>query len=295
MIEDELAFVEWIRRHAPPHEALRTGPGDDMAVVVLDGGKTVLVASDQLLAGVHFDPQRDPPDLVGRKAVGCCLSDCAAMAVRPMAMTLSIAWPTDRPFEEACRILEGAWTLASTFDVPLAGGDTTRWKHPAAVDIAVVAAPYAGIEPVRRSGAKPGDGLFVTGRLGGSRLGKHLRFTPRVVEARELAAALGSRLHAMIDLSDGLSLDLWRVCKASGVGARLFESALAEVVSDDARTCARTSGKTVLEHVLGDGEDFELLFAADGEVSAAGIQAYRIGEIVEGEGMTLVAPDGRET
>ncbi|HLQ43232.1 MAG TPA: AIR synthase-related protein, partial [Planctomycetaceae bacterium] len=146
--------------------------------------------------------------------------------------------------------------------------------------------------PVCRSGAKPGDWLFVTGPLGGSLLGKHLTFTPRVREALELHHAVD--LHAMIDLSDGLSTDLHHLLDESGVGATLFADLIP--VSDAARQM--TDGRTPLEHALGDGEDFELLFAVsadDGGKLVSGecsTSARRIGEIEAAAGCRLCEADG---
>ena len=182
-------------------------------------------------------------------------------------------------------------TLADEFGVPLAGGDTTRWEHPLALDVAITAVPHEGIDPVTRSGAKPGDTLFVTGRLGGSLLGRHFSFTPRVKEAEAVARCLGGRLHAMIDISDGLSLDLWRVCEASGVGAALDERLLQSVISHDAEVAVGEDGRTSLDHVLSDGEDFELLMAVDGLVDASNVPLFEIGRVTDG-GLTIRKDDG---
>ena len=171
------------------------------------------------------------------------------------------------------------------------GGDTTAWSKPLAIDVAVVAVPYDGIEPVTRSGARVGDGLYVTDQLGGSLLGRHLSFTPRVHEARALAGMLGQRLHAMIDISDGLALDMWRMCKSSGTGAVLDEGQLEQVVSDDARSAA-ADGRTPLDHALSDGEDFELLIAVDGDATQSPVPLYSIGQVTEA-GLAIRRADGR--
>ena len=187
------------------------------------------------------------------------------------------------------------FAIAAEYDLALAGGDTTRWNHPLVIDVAITASPHEGIEPVTRFGAKPGDTLYVTGRLGGSLLGRHLEFTPRVHEARELAQHLGDRLHAMMDISDGLSLDLWRMCQASKVGATLDEGQLEAVISDDARRAAVAygpDGPGPLERALGDGEDFELLLAAIGDVSDVPVTVYPVGEITPAD-LRLRCADGR--
>lgn len=267
--------------------------------VVDGGGGRVLVASDMLLDGVHFDSTRHDLAMIGRKAIACNLSDCAAMAVRPLAAVVSVALPGAWTLAKAKELFEGMFAVADEFGLAIVGGDTTSWRHPLAIDVAITAVPYDGIEPVRRSGARVGDTLCVTGKLGGSLMGRHLTFTPRVTEARTLAGALGNRLHAMMDISDGLSLDLWRMCDASGVGAVLSERLLLEVVSDAAKRMSEADGRPALEHALSDGEDFELLLAVDpnagepAEWSARlGVPIGPVGRITEtGYGIELC--DGR--
>ncbi|MBI4717783.1 MAG: thiamine-monophosphate kinase [Planctomycetes bacterium] len=257
---DELEFVEWLRRRQSAHPAVALGIGDDMAALTLPPG-FVLVSSDMLLDGIHFDTARHAPALIGRKAIACGLSDCAAMAVQPVAATVSVALPVSWGSAESHALYEGLFALAAEFGTAIVGGDTTRWPNPLAVDVTIAAVPLPGIDPVTRSGARVGDQLYVTGALGGSILGRHLTFTPRITAAREIAHAAGIRLHAMMDISDGLSLDLWRLCQASGVGAILEESLLASVIHEDARTLAARDGKPPLDHAFSDGEDFELLIA----------------------------------
>ena len=290
---DELQWVSWLQHRAGKADArpaIALGIGDDMAAIAARA-ELVLVSSDMLLDGVHFDLARHDPSLVGRKAIACSLSDCAAMAVRPIAFTVSIALPKSLERKTVEQIFEGMFTLADEFDVPLAGGDTTRWDHPLVLDVAITAVPHDGVDPVTRSGAKPGDTLFVTGKLGGSLARRHLTFTPRVKEAEAIARCLGGRLHAMIDISDGLSLDLWRVCEASGVGAVLDERLLQDVVSHDAQVASEQDGNPALGHVLSDGEDFELLLAVNGPVDAPDISLFEIGRVTDG-GLTIRKDDG---
>jgi thiamine-monophosphate kinase len=294
MANGELEFVEWLRRRstlADLHPSVTLGVGDDMAILNLPSGE-VLTSCDMLLDGVHFDTKRHDLALIGRKAIACSLSDCAAMAVCPAAVTVSVALPIECPAADAHRLYEGMLAIAAEFEVPIVGGDTTSWDRPLAIDVAITARPYEGIGPVRRSGAKPGDRLYVTGPLGGSLLGRHLTFTPRIQEARTLAQALGDRLHAMIDVSDGLSLDLWRVCEASAVGAVLDERELQMVVSEDAKQAAAADGRAPLDHALSDGEDFELLVVASGEIADPKVPLHPVGDVVE-QGMALRRLDGR--
>lgn len=278
----ELALVDWLTERSVHRAPVIVGIGDDMAAVGWTQG-SVLLSSDMLLDGVHFDSRRHRFTEIGRKAVACCLSDCAAMAVRPTALLLSLALAKTDTLENVQALLSAAVALANEFDTPLVGGDTTRWGHPLAIDVSVAAAPYDGIEPVRRSGARPGDRLYVTGVLGGSLLGRHLSFTPRIHEARQLASALGDRLHAMIDISDGLALDLWRICQASHVGAVIEEELLRRITSEDAAKLAEEDGRPVLDHVLGDGEDFELLLAVEGRPDDAGVPLHSVGRITEAD------------
>ncbi len=278
----ELQFVQWLKAHQCGSPSLPLGIGDDMAMLCMPVGE-MLIAADMLLDGVHFDSARHDLASIGYKAIACNLSDCAAMAVKPLAATVSAAFPDHWPAESAQRIFEGINELAAVYDVAIAGGDTTVWDKPLVIDVAIVAVPFDGIAPVRRSGARVGDALFVTGTLGGSLSGKHLNFKPRVNEAKILAEEFGEQLHAMMDLSDGLGLDLRRMCDASGVGARLDEEALRSAASNDAKKLARESEEALIERVLFDGEDFELLLAVAngvdvGEVAArASISLTRVG------------------
>ncbi len=290
----ETEFVDWLAAQPSAADSVTLGIGDDMASLATSC-KTMLISSDMLLEGVHFDLEREDPALVGRKLVACCASDCAAMAVRPMAMTVSVAWPKSRPVAMLKNIFEGAFGEARRLGVAIVGGDTTSWDHPIALDAVVVAEPYPDVEPVRRDQAKSGDGLYVTGPLGGSRAGHHLTFEPRISEAKALAQCLGASLHAMIDVSDGLSLDLWRMCKASGVGAVLEESLLEDAISAAAIRLAESTGRSPLDHALTDGEDFELLLAVDPVASLPeSVTLFRVGSIVS-EGFHLQARDGSLT
>jgi thiamine-monophosphate kinase len=179
------------------------------------------------------------------------------------------------------------------------GGDVTSWKQPLmTVGTTVVSRP-AGILPIRRSGAKPGDLLFVTGDLGGSVLGHHLAFIPRVEEARQLAALV--TIHAMMDISDGLSTDLNHIARESGVAAEIRADAVP--ISDDARKLAKADGRTPLDHALNDGEDFELLLAVEpmdaqdllNRNPLENVRLTCIGKITEGHGVTILGEDGKAT
>jgi len=291
----EWALIDWIRRRtAGDAAAVPIGPGDDMARVLL-GQTDALVTTDTLLEGTHFRLEEATPRQVGYKALAVSLSDCAAMAAEPVAAVAWVALPEGARMAFAEALSAGLLDAAERFACPLVGGDVTSWNAPLAIGTSVVARS-AGIEPVRRGGARPGDVLLVTGRLGGSGLGRHLSFVPRVAEARRLAGAVA--LHAMIDLSDGLSTDLNHVCCESGVGAEV--DARAVPVSPDAEQMAEADGRSPLAHALSDGEDFELLLAVSAEDAGrlardrplGDLPLTAIGRAVEGEGATLIEADG---
>lgn len=253
---------------------VRIPPGDDMAGLRLRRGE-LLVAVDQVIAGRHFRAGT-PWHLVGRKAVCRNLSDVAAMAGTPLACVASAALPPGLPQQAVAELYEGLRSTAETYGCPLVGGDTGAL--PSDDDALVVAVtiladwPTDLPGPITRCGALAGDGIYVTGRLGGSLgadgLGRHLTFEPRLEESVSLARMLGERLHAMIDVSDGLGMDARHLAEASEV----------EVILDVERLpCA--PGCTWAE-ALGDGEDYELCFAAAGPVPSEvrGLPITRVGE-----------------
>ncbi len=288
----ERELIEWLSSRWRETGSVLLGIGDDMAVVRHEGD-SICFSTDMLLDGVHFDRRKHEPEMIGRKSVGCVLSDCAAMAAVPVAIAVSTALPADWTVDDSKRLFIGMDESAREFGCEIVGGDTTCWEQRLAIDVALIA--RSPDPPVRRSGARVGDTLLVTGTLGGSGLGSHLTFTPRIREARSMAEHLGPSLHAMIDLSDGLSLDLHRMCEASGVGAELDETLLVQVISPDAVAAAGRDGRTPLEHALEDGEDFELLAAVTADAChdrIEGVASYPVGRIVE-SGVSIRRADGR--
>lgn len=265
MSKGELAFVEWLRVNCTADPArVPLGIGDDMAAVTLDG-RTVLITADMLLDTVHFETDKQDLALIGRKALACSLSDCAAMACHPRGAVISVALPDTMSMDDAKRLYAGLAAIGGEYACPIIGGDTTSWRYPLAIDVSMLAEPMTSRGPVRRDGARPGDRILVTGPLGGSILGRHLSFTPRLREAEAIVKAAGSNVHAMMDLSDGLALDASRMCQASGCCAEFYEAAVTRVASDDAHELSRRDGRSVLDHVFQDGEDFELLLAVSPE------------------------------
>jgi thiamine-monophosphate kinase len=275
----EHAFVEWVRRRTPTHPDVKIGPGDDAAVLTGFGTADLIVTTDMLLDGSCFSLSEAGPRRVGRKAMGVNLSDIAAMAGIPRAAVVSVGLPRTGGQSIAEELFLGMKELASEFNTPIVGGDTNSWDGPLVISVTVLGT-VGNKGPVARNSAKSGDWLFVTGPLGGSILGHHLDFTPRVHEALELHERFD--LHAMIDISDGFALDLHRLCEASGCGAIVDADKVP--VSDAARRL--NDDKSPLEHALGDGEDFELLFAVprdDGEqlLHDSTVPVFFVGECIE--------------
>ena len=267
---DILAFLQ---RTAAPDTRVPIHIGDDLAAIALPRtDELLLVGADQVLEGVHFDLSTASLRAVGRKAVNRNLSDCAAMACVPVAMVATLALPLGRSLD-ATELIAGIRQAGEAFRCPLIGGDTGSWQGPLAISVTVLGRS-AGLRPVRRDGAKPGDRLYVTGPLGGSLTnGRHLSFTPRVDLAIELAAR--HAIHAMLDLSDGLSRDLPRICATSNVGARI----------DAARIPIHADAAGSLDGALHDGEDYELLFASPDAIDHSHV--IEIGEVVAGPGIWL--------
>jgi len=300
MSKGERRLVEWLAaRFRATAERVPIGIGDDMAAVRLGGGE-VLLTADMLMDGVDFHTEEHSPQIIGRKALACSLSDCAAMAVRPVAAIVSLALPNAWSMEQAQALYAGMEPLAREFDVNIVGGDTNSWDGKLVIDVCIAAEAWPGLAPVRRDGARVGDLICISGQLGGSILGHHLSFDPRVRLARDLRMQLGGDLHAMMDISDGVLLDLARMCEASGVGAELDAARLSQMASADARTAASSDGRSVLDHVLADGEDFELLCAVaahraeriTNESDHTLWSGEPVGRFVE-RGLWLVHADGR--
>jgi thiamine-monophosphate kinase len=249
----EFAYIDWLRRQTPGHPQVPLGPGDDCALV---RGTQFdwLVTTDMLLEGSHFVVAEAGPVRVGRKAMAVNLSDIAAMGGRPVAAVVSLGLPRHGTQALAEGLYAGLRAMADAFDTAVVGGDTNSWAGPLVLSVTLLGEPGPH-GPIRRSGAKPGDWLLVTGPLGGSILGKHLDFTPRMKEVAILQQHVVP--HAMIDVSDGLAADAHHLCEESGCGAILFGDRVP--ISDAAR--AMNDTRTPLDHALSDGEDFELAFA----------------------------------
>ena len=260
----ERQFISWLRHRLPPHPLLRLGPGDDAAVLNTAHLEQCVLTVDLLTDHVDFELSEVDARRVGRKALAVNLSDLAAMASQPLAGVVALALPREGGMDLAKALYEGMLPLAQQYDLAIAGGDTNSWDGPLAISITLLGS-VTGRGPLCRDGARPGDRIIVTGSFGGSILGRHLDFEPRVGEALALHARY--ELHAGIDVSDGLSLDLAHILDESRCGAVIGADAIP--IADDARLLAEklADGSTPLEHALGDGEDFELVLAVPPQVA----------------------------
>ena len=296
---NEFELIGRLTRSLATNQAVVVGAGDDCAV--LDVGlaeRLMLFKTDAVVEGIHF-AAGTPPEKIGHKALGRCLSDIAAMAGTPVAALITIALP--RKFDPAVieAVYSGMNTLARRHQLAIVGGETTSNPERMLLSVAVLGFVARG-KALLRSGAEVGDAIFVTGELGGSLAGKHLEFRPRLEQAQWLAQHFS--VHSMIDLSDGLAGDLRHVLKASRVGAELLSSAIP--ISADARRAAKSksSTKPPLLAALTDGEDFELLFTLASRDAVPLLDAWRkrfpnlplscIGKITTGEGITIKDQQG---
>ena len=220
--------------------------GDDCAVVGFAGTKNLLVLkTDCVVERIHFQTSTNP-ERVGWKAMMRPLSDFAAISALPQFALITLIVPATRSTSWVKKLYRGLNRAASRFGVAIVGGETSATRGPAAISVSV----SGFVEKNRwisRSGGKRGDDLFVTGRLGGSLLEKHLRFVPRIDESRWLTKNF--HVHAMMDLSDGLGADLPRLAKASKLGFKIDKEALP--LAPGAK----------IDNAISDGEDYELLFA----------------------------------
>ncbi|MCG8585930.1 MAG: thiamine-phosphate kinase, partial [Pirellulales bacterium] len=257
----EREFVDWLRTLTSSDDRLRLGIGDDAAVMRWRQDRDLVVTTDLLVDQVHFDLASGvEPQRVGRKALAVNLSDLAAMATQPVGAVVSLALPRSAGMNLAKGIYDGMLSLAREFDCPIVGGDTNVHSGPLVISVTAFGTPAGDHNGVwQRRGAKSGDRLLVTGSLGGSILGRHLDFQPRVEEAKKLHDRFD--IHAAMDISDGLAIDLARLIAESDCGATLIAADIP--VSEAAHSVAAKSGRTPLEHALSDGEDFELLLAVE--------------------------------
>ncbi len=288
---NELEFIRKLTEKTLHTDSISAAIGDDTAILEAENDSQILVTTDMLMDGVHFQIASQNPKMIGHKSLAVSLSDIAAMAGRPFAAFMSVALPKDSSEDWLRQFTDGLLELAGKFETTLAGGDTNFWQGPLVVNITLLGKVKKG-EAIRRSGARPGDRIFVTGSLGGSLKGRHLNFMPRVKEA--LALKESYRPTAMIDISDGLASDLRHICEQSRCGALIDRQKIpisTDVDSEDPFKSAMT-----------DGEDFELCFCLPWEdaerLKAQGhiltTPVVEIGEIVDEKEIFYLDQSGKQ-
>jgi thiamine-monophosphate kinase len=304
----EKALISEIRRMAKSpgvSRIIQTGIGDDCAILRIPPGNDTLVTTDFSLEGVHFRRDWHPPESVGHRCLARGLSDIAAMGGEPVAFFLSLAVPRDLAQSWITRFTRGLLALASKHDVTLAGGDTAESPNGILADIIVFGTVPKG-RAILRSGARPGDRIYVTGVLGAAAAAvhqfqagrgnkptlrtyaRHFYPEPRIEAARLLREK--ALVTAMIDLSDGLSTDLAHICEESGFGAEIRSAAI------PLARAGKPAHSVTFEEALHGGEDYELLFTAPPTkripLEIAGVRITQIGEITRSKQIRLVIESG---
>ena len=295
----EKSLIQGIRRAVRSGgKSIQVGIGDDCAVLSPPRGHEILLTTDFTLEGIHFRREWHPPEVVGHRCLTRGLSDIAAMGGKPLAVFLSLALPGRLPQKWVDRFIRGLLDLAREYNAPLAGGDTAQSQQRILADIVVLGTVPKGTA-VLRSGAKPGDRVYVTGELGGGSAAlkeflagrkpraldfpRHFHPVPRLAVGEFLRTR--GIATAMIDLSDGLSTDLSHICEESGVGAEI-------VAEDIPRARVGRKGESInLKFALHGGEDYELLFTASARkrvpASIAGVPVTAIGRITRSRRIVL--------
>lgn len=298
----------WLQRSVErPDRHLHLGVGDDAALVVIRRGYELILTTDMSVEGVHFTRQLHPPRSVGHRALARSLSDIAAMGGTPRYALVSLALSDKAGRAWMENFYRGILALGRRFGVIVIGGDTAVVPGGTMIDV-IVAGEIRRGRALRRSGAQPGDQLFVSGRLGLAALGLRLLKSPTGLRTAERSRAIQAHLYpeprcalgrflsdrrlasALIDLSDGLSTDLFRVCEASGVGARLWDEHIPAPRLGNAQES--------LQLALHGGEDYQLLFSVPQRKTPRipsqfrGLPIHRIGEIERSKGLRCVARGG---
>lgn len=287
----ETAFLAYLRGRCRQLPKVAVGIGDDAAVVdPLDG--QLVVCADQIIDGTDFDSKRFAEDGhswsdVGFKSIAINLSDMAAMGGTPHSVLVTLSLPNENATRIAGDVYEGILEAATQYHLAIAGGDLSVYQGPLAISVTLLGSVPHG-KSWLRSGATEGDIILVSGAVGGSLLGRHLRPTPRVQLAQQLRES-GIEVNAAIDISDGLSLDLDRLCAASGLGAELDADAIP--IHPDAIERANSTDCSAWEHAWRDGEDFELILTLSPDEAmrlqelSMDVPLTPIGEIVGRTGM----------
>ena len=309
MADRDNSEFDLIARHfTRPAANAVLGVGDDCALIDVSNGMDLAVSTDTMVSGTHFFPDVDPENL-GHKALAVNLSDMAAMGAMPHWATLALTLPNVN-HEWLSAFAKGFFDLAQEYNVSLIGGDTTR--GPLTMTVTIMGEVPAGAA-LRRSGAKPGNDVWVSGNIGDAALAvahRHGRVVLDAPDYREAVmrlyeptprVALGQALRglatAAIDVSDGLLADLTHICRLSGVGATV-ELPLVPVSSIGSRHLGTPEGRTA---IVAGGDDYELCFTAhpnsresiEDLENILGIPLTRVGQIKRGKGVSLLGADGK--
>jgi thiamine-monophosphate kinase len=300
---NEKSLIARIRKQPRRGPGVVAGIGDDCAILRIPAGHEALVTTDFSLEGVHFRRQWHPAEVVGYRCLTRGLSDIAAMGGEPLAAFLSLGLPRQLAQSWVDRFLRGILELARTSKVSLAGGDTAESPDGVLADIVVVGSAPKG-SAIRRSGARVGDRIYVTGELGGSAATLELLFAGCKLRRKDYAQhfhpmpriEIGKFLRekklasAMIDISDGLSTDLAHICEESGVGAQILAQAIPRSTIGD------PAYEVDLNFALHGGDDYELLFTSPrgkrvpGRIAGASIT--QIGHVKRGNRIVLMDDQG---
>ena len=309
MADRDNSEFDLIARHfTRPAANAVLGVGDDCALVDVSNGMDLAVSTDTMVSGTHFFPDVDPENL-GHKALAVNLSDMAAMGALPYWATLALTLPNVN-HDWLAAFAKGFFDLAQEYDVSLIGGDTTR--GPLTMTVTILGEVPAGAA-LRRSGAKPGNDIWVSGNIGDAALAvahRHGRVVLEEADYREAVmrlyeptprVALGQALRglatATIDVSDGLLADLTHICRLSGVGATVDLNSV-PVSSIGTKHIHSDAGRTA---IVAGGDDYELCFTAhpnsresiEDLTNMLGIPLTRVGQVKRGKGVSLLGPDGK--
>jgi thiamine-monophosphate kinase len=303
----EFELIDLIAHHLPDSSGrLLQGIGDDCAVIDAGGDIATLVTVDTMVEGVHFDLRTSTPEGLGAKLLAVNLSDIAAMGGGPHEAFLAISAPADSEADVIERLAGGLQANCTRFGVQLAGGDTTSTKGPLVLSLTLLGSCPRD-QVVYRSGAQPGDSVFVTGTPGDSAAGlllsqtsgfggshrtqllrRHHRPEPRIEIGRALAS--GNLATAMVDISDGLGADLQHVCRRSGVDMVVDPALLP--ISDALKAFCEDRKLNPTDFALTGGEDYELGFTAKNRDLSLDLarecRLTYIGEVVRGSGVVRI-------
>jgi thiamine-monophosphate kinase len=295
----ERDLIDWLSTHFPAKAPVRIGIGDDAAVLRLPPGELV-ATTDAIVDGVHFDARHHPWEQIGHKAIGVNLSDLAAMGATPCAALVTLVLPREASLQQVQRMYDGIRSLSDRWGIVLAGGDTNFASSPLAISVTALGMLPPGREAWQIGGAQSGDAILVSGRLGGSILGKHLGFEPRC----DLVRDIGSRysIHAATDISDGLLFNLDRILRASKCGAEIDLDSIPLSEAAHQLSSQSPDGQSPLEHGLYDGEDFELILVVGDDDARTMLQdpllmdhLTRIGRVRQNGGISGRTDDGSAT